>query len=164
MCSSDLDLVGAAPQETSSSQMQNTEEAAEGVNQGFDWDAEMKISEAGTEDLELRDILDREGMDLVNMVEQWKEIGVEHIPEEQINRINFLFLAQEEVGSKGQKRGHGETKGMGIKVQGLKQSKPKAKPRRKRGRKSNNEALQELGQMLLNSGKMKNLEAFTSSS
>ena len=74
----------------------------ERVDRGFDLegDAEMTMSEESIEDLELRDILDEEGMDLVNMVEQWKELGVEHIPEEQIDRINFQFLAQEEAGSK----------------------------------------------------------------
>ena len=125
----------------------------------------MAISEAGTEDLELGDILaEREGMDLNTMVEQWKQRGLEHIPTKEMDRVNFLFLAQQEAETKGQKRGYGATKGLGIKVQGLHQMNQKAKHKRKRGRKTNNEALRELGQMLINSGKMKALEAFTPSS
>ena len=146
--------------------MHTMEETLEGTGRDEDveGDEEMSISEAGTEDIELNDILEREGMDLNTMVEQWKERGLEHIPEEEMERFNFLFLAQQEAETKGQKRGHGATKGLGIKVQGLDQTNQKAKPRCKRGIQSNNEALQELGQMLLKSGKMKPLEAFTSSS
>ena len=119
------------------------EGASTGASLGFDLegDAEMKMSEADTEDLELKDILDREGMDLISMVEQWKELGVEHALEEQINRINLLFLAQEVAVDKDQKRGYKETIGLGIKVQGSQQSKQKSKPKHKRGCKSKNEAL-----------------------
>ena len=142
------------------------EETLEGTGRDeySEGDAEMSISEAGTEDQELRDILEREGMDLNTMVEQWKERGLEHIPTEEMERVNFLLRAQQEVETKGQKRGHEANKFLGIKVQGIHQTNQKAKPRCKRGIQSNNEALQELGQMLLKSGKMKPLEAFTSSS
>lgn len=46
------------------------------------------------------------------MVEQWKELGVERVLEEQINRIIFLFLAQEDAVEKDQKRGYEETTGL----------------------------------------------------
>jgi hypothetical protein len=32
----------------------------------------MKLSEVGIEDLELRDLVEREGIDLMNILEQWK--------------------------------------------------------------------------------------------
>jgi len=55
-------------------------------------------------------------------------------------------------------------KGLGIRTQGLHQTSLNSKHRKKRGRRTNNEALKELGQMLLNLGKMKALEAFSLSS
>lgn len=89
---------------------------------------------------------------------------MEHIPEEEVARVNSLFLARKDAKLKGQKRGIGTTKGLGIKAQGLHQTNTNAKQRKKRGRWTNNEALQELGQLLLNLGKMKAIEAFTLSS
>ena len=44
---------------------------------------------------ELQQILEKEGMDLLSMVKQWKEVGLEKILE-QIEQINFLYLAQAE--------------------------------------------------------------------
>jgi hypothetical protein len=40
--------------------------------QEADEDAEMKPSEVGTEDPDLKDIAEREGIDLSNILEQWK--------------------------------------------------------------------------------------------
>ena len=127
-------------------------------------DANMTASEIGTEDMELNDILKREGMDLNTVVEQWKQKGVEHIPKEEIDRVNFLFLTRQDAELKGLKRGFGATKGLGIKAQVLNQANHNVRHRKKRGRRTNDEALHELGQLLLNSGKMKTLEAFTFSS
>lgn len=53
----------------------------------------MMTSEMGLEDMELSDILEQEGMDLPNMVEQWKKKGIAHKSEEEVNRINTLFIA-----------------------------------------------------------------------
>ena len=64
-------------------------------------DADMTASEIGIEDMELSDILEREGMDLNTIVEQWKQKGVEHVPEEEIDRVNFLFLTRQDVELKG---------------------------------------------------------------
>lgn len=54
----------------------------------------MTLSEVGTEDQDLNDTLEQEWMDLKTVVEQWKQKGVEHIPEEEIDRVNFLFLSR----------------------------------------------------------------------
>lgn len=45
-------------------------------------DKEMTISEVGIDDQDLNDTLEQEGLDLNTIVEQWKQKGVEHIPEE----------------------------------------------------------------------------------
>ena len=127
-------------------------------------DEEMALTKIGTKDLDLSDILEKEGMDLNTIVEQWKQKGVDHIPEEEIERINFLFLSRQDATLRGQKRNLGATKGLGIKVQTLHHMHSSTKHKNKRGRRTNNEALQELGQMLINSGKMKALEAFPFSS
>jgi hypothetical protein len=50
-------------------------------------DAEMTLSEVGTEDLDLRDLVEREGIDLSNILEQWKRQGVDNVPIKQLDRI-----------------------------------------------------------------------------
>jgi hypothetical protein len=125
--------------------------------QEADGDVEMTPSEVGTEDPDLRDIVEREGIDLPNILEQWKRQGVDNVPAEQLDRIQYLFLLREEEKSRGLKRTHGEIGHLGIKAgEGQPQLSPK-QTRRKKGRKSNNVALQELGALLINSGKIKNL-------
>ena len=47
----------------------------------------MNLSEAGTEDHELEEILDRENIDLEKFLEQGKKIGVESLPKEDYDRV-----------------------------------------------------------------------------
>jgi hypothetical protein len=125
--------------------------------QEADGDAEMTPSEVGTEDPDLRDLVEREGIDLTNILEQWKKQGVENVPTEQLDRIQYLFLQREEAKARGQKHTYGETGHLGVKAgEGQPQLSPK-QTRRKKGRKSNSVALQELGALLINSGKIKKL-------
>ena len=121
----------------------------------------MVLSEQGTEDLELDEILEKEGLDLNSIMEKWKQKGIDKVPEEEINRINHLFLARQDAISKGMKQGRGATKSLGIKSQTLHHTQASSQYKRKRGRRSDKEALLELGQLLINSGKMKALEAFS---
>ena len=79
----------------------------------------MISSEMGTEDMELSDILEKEYMDLNSMVEQWKQTGMEHVPEEEIDRINYFSLSRQDVDLQGLKRSHGATKNLGVSAQGL---------------------------------------------
>jgi hypothetical protein len=68
-----------------------------------------------------------------------------------------MFLLREEAKSRGLKHTHGEIGHLGIKAgEGQSQISPK-QTKRKKGRKSNNVALQELGALLINLGKIKNL-------
>ena len=64
--------------------------------QEVDGDSEMTPSEVGTKDPNLRDIMEREGIDLSNILEQWKKQGVNNIPMDQLDRIQYLFLLREE--------------------------------------------------------------------
>jgi hypothetical protein len=120
-------------------------------------DSDMTPREVGTEDLDLRDIIEREGIDLPNILEQWKKQGVDNVPAEQLDHIQYLFLLREEAKSRGIKHTHSEIGHLGIKAgEGNPQHSPK-KTKRKKGGKSNSVDLQELGALLINSGKIKNL-------
>lgn len=44
-------------------------------------------------------------MDLNTMAEQWKQKVMEHILEDEVESVNFLFLTRQDVEIKGQKRG-----------------------------------------------------------
>lgn len=85
-------------------------------------DSEMITSEMGIEDMDLSNILEQEGMDLLHMVEKLKKKGIEHIPEEEVNKVNSLFLARQKAKMDMQKRSFGETKGLGVKSQALHQT------------------------------------------
>ena len=101
--------------------------------------------------------MEREGIDLPNILEQWKKKGVDNIPMEQLDRIQYLFLPREEAKTKGIKHMHGEIRNLGIKIgDGQPQHSPKQE-RRKKGRKSNITTLHELGALLINSDKIKHL-------
>ena len=76
----------------------------------------MTPSEVGMEDLDLKDIVEREGIDLPNILEQWKRQGVDNVPTEQLDRIQYLFLLREEEKSRGLKRAQGEIGHLGIKA------------------------------------------------
>lgn len=65
------------------------QETLEGVGE----DSEMFTSEIRIKEMELGDILEQEGMDLPNMVENQKKKGMKHILEEEVKRINDIFIA-----------------------------------------------------------------------
>lgn len=52
----------------------------QGITKGPDEDAEMMISDVGSEEMELNEILEQEGVNLLVMVENWKMQGMENIP------------------------------------------------------------------------------------
>jgi hypothetical protein len=71
-------------------------------------DSEITPSEVGIEDPDLKDIVEREGIDLSNILEQWKRQGVYNVPAKQLDHIQYIFLLREEDKSRGIKRIHGE--------------------------------------------------------
>ena len=85
--------------------------------------------------------MEREGIDLTNILEQWKRQGVENVPTEQLDRIQYLFLQREEAKARGQKHTYGETGNLEVKAgEGQPQLSPK-QMWRKKSRKSNSVAL-----------------------
>jgi len=110
-----------------------------------DGDSEMTPSEVGTEDPYLCDIMEREGIDLQNILEQWKKQGMDTIPSDQLDRIQYLFLMREEEKYRGIKCMHGEKGNLGIKLGDNQQPQSPNKSWIKKGTKSNNMVLQELG-------------------
>jgi hypothetical protein len=104
-------------------------------------EAEMTPSEVGIEDTELGELDEREGIDLVNILEQWKRKEVDNVPTKKLYHIQYLFLLREESKDRGQKCTHGEIGHLGVKAdEGQPQLSPK-QTRRKKGRKSNSVAL-----------------------
>ena len=55
-------------------------------------DHEMTPSEAGTEDHELQEIIERENLDLEKFLEQGITKGVDSLPKEEFDRVQQLFL------------------------------------------------------------------------
>ena len=101
--------------------------------------------------------MEREGIDLPNILEQWKRQGVDKVPIEKFDRIQYLFLLREEVKARGQKHTHRDIGHLGVKVDEGQPQLSAKKTRRKKGKKSNSVALQEIGALLINSGKIKKL-------
>jgi hypothetical protein len=75
----------------------------------------MTPSEVGNEDPNLRDIVEREGIDLQNFLDQWKKQGIGTIPLNQLDCVQYLFLMSGEEKTIGIKRMHGEIGNLGIK-------------------------------------------------
>ena len=75
----------------------------------------MTPSEVGTKDPDLRDLVEREGIDLPNILEQWKRQEVDNVPTKQLDCIQYLFLLREEAKDRGQKCTHGEIGHLGVK-------------------------------------------------
>jgi hypothetical protein len=57
------------------------------VMQDAEGDAEITPSKVGTKDPDLRDLVEREGIDLPNILEQWKRQGVDNVPTEKLDHI-----------------------------------------------------------------------------
>lgn len=125
-------------------------------------DADMLISDGGSEEIELNEVLEQEGMNLPVMAEIWKAQGIENILEEEIKNINDLFIARKKADMDRQSQKLGIAKGLGSHSKSLLCNSISLKQRRKRGRRTNGEVLQELGILMLNSSKMKALNAFPS--
>jgi hypothetical protein len=75
----------------------------------------MTPSEVGMEDLDIKDIVEREGIYLPNILEQWKNQGVDNVPVEQLDCIQYLFLLREEEKYRGIKHTHDEIGHLRIK-------------------------------------------------
>lgn len=74
----------------------------------------MIISDIGSDDMELTDILEQEGVNLPDMVENWKKKGMKHIAEEEVRRINEIPIARQRAEIEMQGKNLGVAKGMGF--------------------------------------------------
>jgi len=83
--------------------------------QGCDGDLEMTPSEVRTKNPDLREIVEWEGIDLPNILEQWKNKGIETIPPDQLDQEKYLFQMREEGKTIGTKCMHGEIGNLGVK-------------------------------------------------
>jgi len=124
-------------------------------------DHEMTPSEAGMEDHELQEILDRENLDLQKFLDQGKNIGVDSLPKEDYNRVQQHFLCRSQSKGTGVKRNHESEEPSGVKMMENSQAQSPKNSVRKRGRKRQNELLHECGKLLINSGKMKDLTSYS---
>jgi len=86
------------------------EEAIEGVDE----DSEMLISDIGSDEMEINDILEQEGVNLPDMVQNWKKKGMEHISEEEVRRINEILIARQRAEIDMQSKNLGVAKGIGL--------------------------------------------------
>ena len=82
------------------------------------------------------------------------------MPEEEIRKVNELFIARQKAELERQSRKLGIAKGVGNHPKRLLCNSTRSKQKKKRGRRTSGEALQELGILMINSGKMKALDAF----
>lgn len=57
----------------------------------------MLTSDGGSEDLELEEALAREGINLPVIAENWKTQGIENASEEEVKKVNDLFIARQKV-------------------------------------------------------------------
>jgi hypothetical protein len=71
------------------------------VMQDAEGDEEMTPSKVVTEDPDLRDLVKGEGIDLPHILEQWKRQGVDNVPTEQLDHIQYMFLLWKEAKAKG---------------------------------------------------------------
>jgi len=101
-------------------------------------------------------------MNLPGIAEKLKTQGIENAPEEEIRKINDLFIARQKAELEKQNRKLGVAKGSGNHSKSLTWNSSSTKQKKRRGRRTNGEALQELGMIMINSGKMKALSAFSS--
>lgn len=117
----------------------------------------MTPSEVETEDRELQDILDREHLDLENFLEQGNTKGMDSLPKEEFNRVQYLFLWRTHTKGSGVKINHDNQDSEGVKTWKATSGLAPRNPGRKRGRKRQNELLIECGELIIDLRKMKDL-------
>lgn len=74
-------------------------------------DTDMLTSDGGSDDMELNEVLEKEGVNLPAMEKQWRAQGLENIPEEEIKKISDLFIARQKAELDKQNRRLGVEKG-----------------------------------------------------
>jgi len=122
----------------------------------------MLNSDGGSDELELNEALEKAGVNLPALEENWKAKGIENVPEEELKKISDLFIARQKAELDRQNRRLGIATGTGNHSKNISLNPTGFKQKKKRGRRTNGEVLHDLGILMLNSGKMKALNAFPS--
>lgn len=127
-------------------------------NAETEMDHEMTQSEMETEDQELQAILEKENLDLEDFLIQGTKDRIDSLPPKEFNRVQQLFIWKTQ--NKGPERQRSKEK---QSSEGVKTAKPipGLPPRKKRGRKKQNELLMEYGKLMIDSGKMKDLTSYS---
>jgi hypothetical protein len=112
----------------------------------------MKNSEENKTDQEDNDEMELEGLDLQSIATTCARKEVHSIPENQIQLLKSTFLKSKHKDKAGstQKGKHSTTSSLGIKNHSSKEITKETKEDKKRGRPSNKQLLQELGELLVN--------------
>lgn len=79
-------------------------------------DHEMTPSEAGMEDHEPQEILDRENLDLEKFLKHGKIIGVDSLPKEDYDGVQHLFLWMSQLNGAGFKINYESQEPSGVKM------------------------------------------------
>lgn len=95
----------------------------------------MTLSEVGTEDHDLQEILERENLDLGKFLEQGTTKGVDSLPQEEFDRVQQLFLWRSQEKGFGVKRNHDGQENRGVRIMEATSGHAPKNPDMKRGRK-----------------------------
>lgn len=131
-------------------------------NAETDEETDMLTSEGGSEDLEFEDTLAKEGLDLTQLVERWRAKGIEAVPEEEITKVRNLFIAQQKAVYEKQKNKLGIIKGNMPHHKLILGGTSGSRHKRRRGHKTDQEHLQEVGEMLINAGQIRQISEYPS--
>lgn len=127
-----------------------------------DYETDMITSEMESEDQELDETLAMEGLDLSSLADKWTTEGIERASEEEIRRVTDLFIARQKDIMEKQKHKLGVSKGDKSQHRTALGKISGSVNKRRRGRKTNGEYLQDLGEILLNAGQIKQLSEYPS--
>ena len=124
-------------------------------------DHEMTPSEGGTKDQDLHEIIERENLELEKFLEQGIGKRIDSLPQEEFERVQHLFLQRSQRKAVGVKRNHDSQENKGVKSMEIISGHSTKNPGKKRGRKRQNELLNECGKLFINSGKMKYITGYS---
>jgi len=120
----------------------------------------MTQSESGIEDQDLQEILERENLELEKFLEQGGNLGIKSIPQDDVDKVQHIFLKKSNQTIARVKRGHDNQENKGTSSIGL-ITRKLTKNLGKRGRKRQKELLLECGKLMIDSGRMKYLSRYS---
>lgn len=124
-------------------------------------DQEMTQNDTDPEDHELLEILDKENLDLEGFLRQGTTGGVDSLPQEELSRIQQLFLWRSQTGEPKRCNNIDKQDNREVKMTKTTLGLVNRNPGKKRGRKKQNELLMECRRLMINSGKMKDLASYS---